>query len=127
MNITSRTLGAVALGAGLLIGALLLAQKGPGVTAKDASGVATPDTVPDAGEYADMCQFCDNGDGGCYDYDHKGRPSGCTYPPCQPGKDSYDPVLEREKLACASCRAMCPGTKGGQNNPKEKEAPTPPK
>jgi len=130
MEIISRRLvGAAVLASALVIGWVLLGSN-PRPQAPPAADEKARMKPPEAltarpgafDEYLAMCHFfCESVDAGCYQYDDPdgGRAilsGGCTYPPCPPdmmaAKYPYDAAVAELKLACASCRAMCPGTIG---------------
>lgn len=133
MNIRiSRTAGAVALASALVASGLVLA----------AAPTKKPAPAPrgQAAEYASMCRFCENStNGACFAYGPAGaakefvmaadagiRDAGmdtetCTYPPCSNPTAMSTVQL---KLACATCRAICPNTSGGpgaQTKPDQKK------
>jgi hypothetical protein len=117
----SRTAGAVALASGLVASGLVLAAAPKKPASSPARGQAA--------EYASMCRFCENTGGACYAFGSGGASKElamstdggmsadagmgtdtCTYPPCSNPTAMSTVQL---KLACASCRAMCPKTSGG--------------
>ncbi len=115
----SRTAGAVALASALVVSGLVLAQ------------TAGRTTVPktQAAEYASMCKFCETStDGACFAFGpDAGLKDGgmdtntCTYPPCSTNNAAR---LAELKLACATCRAICPNTSGAravQTTPGQKK------
>jgi len=144
-NLSARAVGAASLAAALVIGCALLGanptpQAPPAADEKGKMAPPPPFTGrPDAyGEYLVMCHFCETAaDAGCYEYQDPdgGRVAllggGCTYPPCPPDLiafEAYDAAVAELKLACASCRAMCPGTIGRPEKYRAAEsAPSPKK
>jgi hypothetical protein len=129
----SRTAGAVALASALVVSGLVLA-------AAPSKKPSTSAVRGQAAEYASMCRFCETATkGACYAYDRApsrmasafvpgdagiGSDAGmntegaCTYPPCAPTEMlMLDGGLAEFKLACASCRALCPNTSGGPERP----------
>jgi hypothetical protein len=108
----SRTVGAVALSSALVASGLVFA----------ASAQKKPSTGGQAAEYASMCKYCETStNGACYAFHSSATRSlvadagastegACTYPPCSPVNAMMNMV--ELKLACATCRAICPNTSG---------------
>jgi|SRR3954464_12240807 hypothetical protein len=74
-----------------------------------------------------MCDYCSQPDGGCYAFVPDGKVGpydldGCSYPPCRDVVRGDGGAPPEKKLACAACRAMCPGTEGA---PKASPKPSP--
>ena len=125
----SRTVGAVALSSALVASGLVFAE----------SAQRKPPPAPrgQAAEYASMCKYCESAtNGACYAFHPKttrslladaGTDGGvitegaCTYPPCSPVDAMMN--LAELKLACATCRAICPNTSGGPGRAAVEQTP----
>lgn len=128
----SRTAGIFVFASALVAGGLVFAAP----SAKKPA----PSTRGQAAEYASMCKYCETAtNGACYAFQTASRAAvlpaadggmntegACSYPPC-----STEPMMAKGlaelKLACASCRAMCPKTSGGGAQPAVQTAPDPSK
>jgi NAD-dependent dihydropyrimidine dehydrogenase PreA subunit len=113
----SRTAGAVVLASALVVSGLVLAQSAGKTTAPRGQ----------AAEYASMCKFCENNtNGSCFAFSLDGGvdTNTCTYPPCSTNNMKTAGTLPELKLACATCRAICPRTSGApavQTTPDQKK------
>src|SRR3954464_4629405 len=113
----SRTAGAVTRASALVVSGLVLAQS--------AGKTAAP--RGQAAEYASMCKFCEsNTSGSCFAFSLDGGmdTNTCTYPPCSTNNMKLPGTLPELKLACATCRAICPktsGAPGAQTMPDQKK------
>ena len=108
----SRTAGALALASALVASGLVLAAppKKPAVPRGQAA------------EHASMCRFCESNRSACFGsgpeaaavtaMDAGMQTETCSYPPCSTTSLSASANLAELKLACASCRAICPNASG---------------
>lgn len=108
----SRTAGAVALASALVASGLVLAAP----TKKPAAPRGQ------AAEHASMCRFCESNKSACFGSgaeaammtakDAGMETDTCSYPPCSTTSLTMSGSLAELKLACASCRAICPKASG---------------